>query len=728
MRLLSTNTLNFKEFFGEVGNGIPHYAILSHTWGPDEVSYRDHVDGIGPSRQGWAKVRDASKLANEEGFEFLWIDTCCIDKSSSAELSEAINSMFRWYRDAAICYVYLSDVPSSEDPTLQNSSFSRSRWFTRGWTLQELLAPKELVFTGSDWAEIGNKRCLQAIVSAITQIDVKALDKQSWPEYSIAQKMSWAVGRQTTRLEDEAYCLMGLFNVNMPMLYGEGRRAFSRLQQEILRQSNDQSLFTWAFPEPRHSHTNMSGLLAPSPEQFRHASRIQPLPFEPGEEYETSFELVHQVVRMKLRCAGGVEGLRLRPVRVEPPVSMVLEARQIRSALVTIEEASSEALSASLLREELQHTLAVEAPDDDPAICGDTNHQAPPIPTIIIETEDTDRAPDYSHCVVTYLDKRVNHSSRADFERPPSQNHLRAHNMEATGITEGSGRSTPEPPPSPRAVSWNRYIYEPVIVAPLKCQLDGQRLGILLSRDATGGGDGLLSRLHYPSLVAIDRLEHLNLATVMKYVRISTRVRQPLQWRPWEAKPWPEIRISSTITSCYALVSSAGPNWTLDDKGSTLRPKSLYPSHHRADTTELAPLALFEYAGASSDWPVGTDVSMFFLSIPICEPGTLFCEVGVFRGHHTPLSPLDFQFYSCDLASVRHARVPLIDGQSMITLKYREAAVLSSVNMSLGAWTSNVGPIPTLRVCGETNTRWLTQRLFPVLRSMGDTAAQEGRK
>ncbi|KAK0749985.1 heterokaryon incompatibility protein-domain-containing protein, partial [Schizothecium vesticola] len=270
MRLLNTNTLGFEEFFGEAGNGIPYYAILSHTWGPDEVSYRDHADGIGPSRQGWAKVRDASKLANEEGFEFLWIDTCCIDKSSSAELSEAINSMFRWYRDAAICYAYLGDVLSSEDPTLQNSSFSRSRWFTRGWTLQELLAPKELVFVGSDWAEIGTKKSLQVIVSAITQIDVEALDKQSWPEYSIAQKMSWAVGRQTTRLEDEAYCLLGLFNVNMPMLYGEGRRAFSRLQQEILQQSDDQSLFTWTFPEPEHSHINMSGLLAPSPEQFRH--------------------------------------------------------------------------------------------------------------------------------------------------------------------------------------------------------------------------------------------------------------------------------------------------------------------------------------------------------------------------------------------------------------------------------------------------------------------------
>lgn len=730
MRLLNTATLDFEEFFGEAGHGIPHYAILSHTWGPGEVSYRDYVNGIGPSRQGWAKVRDASKLASEEGFAYLWIDTCCIDKSSSAELSEAINSMFRWYRDAAVCYAHLSDVSSFEDPTAEGSSFSRSRWFTRGWTLQELLAPKELVFVGSDWVEIGTKKSLQTAVSTITRIDVKALGKQSWPEYSIAQKMSWAVGRQTTRLEDEAYCLIGLFDVNMPLLYGEARKAFSRLQQEILRTSDDQSLFTWAFPESGHSHTNMSGLLAPSPEQFRYASRIQLLPYDPGEEYETAFELVHQVVRTKLRCADGVEGLRLRPVRAEPPVSMVLEARQIRSALVTTEAASAKTQSVppkpSVLQNHLQPAVAVESPGDVSTIGGNTHQRALPVPTITIETEDTDAAQDYGHTVVTYLDKRVDHNSRADFERPPPLGHLQTHNTEAVLITEGRTDLTLDSQPSVGLACWNRYIYEPVIVAPLRCQLNGQRLGILLSRDATGGGDGLLSRLHYPSLVALDGLEHLQLTTVIKYARISTRVKEPLQWRPWEARPWPEIRISSVTTSDFTVLSSAGPNWILDDKGGVLRPKSLYPTHHRANTTELAPLALFEYVGSSADWRAETDVSMFFLSIPICEPGTLVCEVGIFRGHHTPMSPPHVQFYSCDLASTRHARVPLSNGQSMITLKYREGAGVSCVNVSVGTWTSNVGAIPILRVCDETNTPWLTQRLFPVLRSMGGAAATGG--
>ena len=734
MRLLNTATLAFEEFFGEVGNGIPHYAILSHTWGPDEVSYRDHVDGAGFSRQGWAKVRDSSKLANEEGFKYLWIDTCCIDKSSSAELSEAINSMFRWYRDAAVCYAYLSDVPSSEDPMLPDSSFSCSRWFTRGWTLQELLAPKELVFVASDWIEIGTKRSLRTAVSAITRIDVEALDKQSWPEYSIAQKMSWAVGRQTTRLEDEAYCLMGLFDVNMPMLYGEGRRAFNRLQQEILRQSDDHSLFTWSLPESMHSYTRLSGLLAPSPEYFKHASRIQTLPCGPGEEYEAAFELVHQTVRTKLLCANSVEGLRLQPVGIEPPVSNVLEVRQILSQIPPVTtKPTKDASALSLLPEPViprgvphlvvPESLGDESPDNR-VTSGDTGQQGlPSIPTITIESEDTGTTLDYNHRTIVYLGKRVDHKGRTDFERPPEGMQFPVP-KEGSATSEQSSDPAPEPP---GPGTWNRYIYEPVIVVPLRCQLSGRRLGILLSRDTTGGaGDGVLSRLHYPSLIALDDLERLlQLTTVTKYIRVST-LAKPLQWRPWEVRPWPEIRISSTITNAYTLLSSAGPNWELDDKGGAcvLTPKSLYPDHRRANPIELAPLALFDHV----DFPP-PPVSMFFLSIPACEPGTIICEVGVFRGgRHLPVSPLELRFYSCDLASTRHARVPLGIGQSMMMLKYREGAGVSCVNVSIGTWTSNVGPIPILETHDEPRTPWLTQRLFPVLRSLNDAASRRGRQ
>jgi hypothetical protein len=127
MRLLNSKTLKFEEFLGEAGRGIPPYAILSHTWGLDEVSYKDHVDKKSASRKGFAKIAGCCRLADFEGFGYVWIDTCCIDKSSSAELSEAINSMFQWYRDAAICYAYLSDVDCLEDATLETSSFARSR-------------------------------------------------------------------------------------------------------------------------------------------------------------------------------------------------------------------------------------------------------------------------------------------------------------------------------------------------------------------------------------------------------------------------------------------------------------------------------------------------------------------------------------------------------------------------------------------------------------------------
>ena len=208
MRLLSVETLDFEEFMGEVGNGIPSYAILSHTWDAEEVSYKDYIEQKNLSKKGYSKIRRFSELVKSEGFQYFWIDTCCIDKSSSAELSEAINSMFQWYRDADICYAYLSDVESSGDPTAEESSFVRSRWFTRGWTLQELLAPVEVVFLSSDWEEIGTKKSLGATVSAITGVSEIALDERCWPKYSVAQKMSWAAARCTTRPEDGAYCLM----------------------------------------------------------------------------------------------------------------------------------------------------------------------------------------------------------------------------------------------------------------------------------------------------------------------------------------------------------------------------------------------------------------------------------------------------------------------------------------------------------------------------------------
>lgn len=719
MRLLNTRTLEFEEFFGEAGNGIPRYAILSHTWGLEEVSYKDHAKGEGSSKQGWGKVRNCSQLANSEGFDYLWIDACCIDKSSSAELSEAINSMFQWYRGAAVCYAHLSDVPSSEDPALEGSSFFRSRWFTRGWTLQELLAPKELVFVGADWKEIGTKRSLRVAVSRITGIAVQTLDKQSWPEYSTAQKMSWAAGRQTTRLEDEAYCLMGLFNISMPMLYGEGRRAFSRLQQEILRQSDDQSLFAWSYPKTQHAYTCTSGLLAPTPEHFRHASNIHLLPYGTGEEYETAFELVHQLVRMKLRSADRVEGLRLRAVETEPAVSIVVEARQAGFATEARGQhapATVPTMSSPPRQEQDEPRVVVDG--EEPGNLGGAagsdpeQQQRPAIPTITIEVEDSEPAPEREPlgAPVVFLDSRIERiSQRADFEGP------------SRAGEQGGGDRSSSPSlqleSTPGTASWHWFIYEPVIVVPLRCKLGSRRLGILFSRSAIGGEGGVLSRLHYPSLVAIGDLGDLQLSPIAKYVRIAPPTQEGRsQWRPWEAKPWPEIRITPTLSKGYSLHSTAGPNWELDKEQGVLTPKNQYHSQHGATVTELAPLALFHSLDALSSKAAPS----FFLSLPACEPQYLICEVGIFQGSHAATSSLDFRFYSCDLASVRHAKIPLSPEQS-VTVRYREGAGVSYIILAVEASTENIG-FPVLASCRETRTPWLTQRLFPILRSMRGAA------
>jgi hypothetical protein len=228
-----------------------------------------------------------------------WIDTCCIDKTSSAELSEAINSMFQWYRNAEVCYAYLSDVKEKADHLNRNFFYFKriegmwvtverigetevvlnshrnihsSQWFTRGWTLQELLAPRNVVFFNYAWDDIGTRTTLNSHICDITGIT----DLSRWERASIAQKMSWAAYRNTTRVEDRAYCLMGLFGINMPLLYGEGERAFVRLQLQILEQSDDESLFAW---EHYTQTDTTSGLLASSPFSFRNSGDVIPQSF-----------------------------------------------------------------------------------------------------------------------------------------------------------------------------------------------------------------------------------------------------------------------------------------------------------------------------------------------------------------------------------------------------------------------------------------------------------------
>lgn len=239
MRLLDSGLLQLREF---VEDDVPRYVILSHTWGQEEVTFRDIQDlKKARTKKGFQKIEQCCNKAQSDGFQWVWIDTCCIDKSSSAELSEVINSMYKWYRNSEICYAYLEDVGWKNtylpgDATFPSYLLKKSRWFKRGWTLQELIAPSIVEFYTSEWHEIGTKFSLLETISERTRINRKVLENSYLLDnFNVASRMSWAADRETTRIEDEAYCLMGLFGVNMPLLYGEGRRAFHRLQAEIMK-------------------------------------------------------------------------------------------------------------------------------------------------------------------------------------------------------------------------------------------------------------------------------------------------------------------------------------------------------------------------------------------------------------------------------------------------------------------------------------------------------------
>ncbi|KAK5994171.1 Vegetative incompatibility protein HET-E-1 [Cladobotryum mycophilum] len=307
MRLLNTSTLKLHDF---VGPNTPSYVILSHTWEEEEVLFHDIQNNAARSKKGYFKLVGCCRKALEDGFEWVWIDTCCIDKTSSAELSEAINSMYQWYANATICYAFLQDVaakaatveetkdqlhrltavyarltaaaPENYDIWVRNemgrlsispgsknvevSEFAKSRWFTRGWTLQELLAPKVVEFYTSEWIEIGTKESLARRISAATGIPVRILRGEALSACSVAERMSWASARQTTREEDRAYCLLGLFDVNMPLLYGEGTKSFVRLQEQILKQEEDYSIFAWTLQHD--CGQSLTGFLASSPSEF----------------------------------------------------------------------------------------------------------------------------------------------------------------------------------------------------------------------------------------------------------------------------------------------------------------------------------------------------------------------------------------------------------------------------------------------------------------------------
>jgi hypothetical protein len=229
MRLLQRQLNGTLSLTTDITGTSPPYAILSHTWGADgdELTFANVTNGTGHDKIGYQKIRCFAQQAALDGLEYFWVDTCCIDKSNNIELSTAINSMFEWYKRATTCYVYLSDV---HEVTLE---LQESRWFTRGWTLQELVAPSSVEFFSSTWQHLGNKQSLEHQLRCITGISMKALRGQPLSEIGVVERMSWLTKRQTKLPEDMAYCVLGIFDVHIPFNYGEKENAFRRLQEEI---------------------------------------------------------------------------------------------------------------------------------------------------------------------------------------------------------------------------------------------------------------------------------------------------------------------------------------------------------------------------------------------------------------------------------------------------------------------------------------------------------------
>ncbi|KAI1124952.1 heterokaryon incompatibility protein-domain-containing protein [Nemania abortiva] len=309
MRLINCNEVYRLESFE--ASKVPKYAILSHTWEETaegesaEVTFQDFESHLSTQRndRGWKKIHQTCEQARSRGLDYIWIDSCCIDKTNTTEFSEAINSMFQWYSNAAVCLVYLSDWGET--------TLGPCRWFRRGWTLQELVAPCYVHFYNSEWNYIGSKDdANNERLARITGIDRELLGATSPEEIRhrlsrtpICQRMSWASRRETSKIEDEAYCLLGIFDIHMPLLYGEGEAAFIRLQQMIARTTNDLTIFAWklqrnmvvkhnprnimrydpiskrygpgpleaARPEPNDYHS----ILACSPREFMSGGRIR---------------------------------------------------------------------------------------------------------------------------------------------------------------------------------------------------------------------------------------------------------------------------------------------------------------------------------------------------------------------------------------------------------------------------------------------------------------------
>ncbi|SCO30830.1 related to beta transducin-like protein [Fusarium fujikuroi] len=296
MRLLHTKSQKLFEA-SDVPVPFPPYAILSHTWisPKDEITYQDmktRTEDIKKNvykQKGWSKLKDYCDRACKDGWEWAWMDTCCIDKTNPADTQEAIHAMFRWYQNAGVCYAYLSDVgfvsPSEAtdlDSSMNNlrtavrNEFIGAKWFTRGWTLQELLAPHYLIFVDRQWHHMGTRESWALEIEKASKIEARHLNAFNPTDFvscSTAMRFSWASGRETTVEEDESYSLLSLFGISLPLIYGEGgRQAFNRLQRQLIHVYHDDSVFAWksSQPDPKPG----IGILARSVKDFWNASKV----------------------------------------------------------------------------------------------------------------------------------------------------------------------------------------------------------------------------------------------------------------------------------------------------------------------------------------------------------------------------------------------------------------------------------------------------------------------
>ncbi|KAK4892930.1 hypothetical protein LTR27_008658 [Elasticomyces elasticus] len=293
LRLIDVQTLQLNR----LNDQTPRYAILSHTWGEDEISLQEWESGGSAVtlKECYLKVVNACKQAERDGFDWLWADTCCIDKTACidktniSELEVTVQSMYDWYCNAEVCYALLSDVDDNRTLTGDDDAvdieyrspvynveraqqFRRSRWFRRGWTLQELLAPRRVVFYSKDWTVFDDSPDLLPTVSEITNIPEAVLrHEKRLAECSYAQRLSWAYGRETNLIEDQAYSLIGILDICMPPSYGEGSRAFKRLQHHVLDEEDGMSGLAWNSQDPAQS----SCLLAPALECFRGCGDVE---------------------------------------------------------------------------------------------------------------------------------------------------------------------------------------------------------------------------------------------------------------------------------------------------------------------------------------------------------------------------------------------------------------------------------------------------------------------